>query len=134
MLIKKYYNENMKDKEIIVKIQKSIDATIIETLTPNSDIDKDWINFIKDKRIEELNIIIEEENLNKEETYKFVNNAFYNGYVQEYGTEISKILPSISIFSPSKDRTIKRLAVVEKLKAFFDKYKDICSEDVELDR
>lgn len=101
---------------------------------PNSDVDKDWMNFIKDKRIEELNIIIEEENLNKEETYKFVNNAFYNGYVQEYGTEISKILPSISIFSPSKDRTIKRLAVVEKLKAFFDKYKDICSEDVELDR
>ena len=146
MLIKKYYNENMKDKEIIVKIQKSIDATIelrskkdlimkfIETLTPNSDVDKDWMNFIKDKRIEELNIIIEEENLNKEETYKFVNNAFYNGYVQEYGTEISKILPSISIFSPSKDRTIKRLAVVEKLKAFFDKYKDICSEDIELDR
>ena len=63
-----------------------------------------------------------------------MNNAFYNGYIQKYGTEILKISPSISIFSPSKDRTIKRLAVIEKLKNFFDKYKDICSEDIELDR
>lgn len=145
MLIRKYHSENMKDKEIIVKIQKSIDATIelrskkdlimkfIETLTPNSNVDNDWLNFIKEKRIEELNTIIEEENLNKEETYKFMNNSFYNGYVQEFGTEISKILPPISMFSPSKERTTKRLAVVEKLKAFFDKYKDICSEDVEIE-
>ncbi len=144
MLIRKYHSENMKDKEIIVKIQKSIDATIelrskkdlimkfIETLTPNSNVDNDWLNFIKEKRIEELNTIIEEENLNKEETYKFMNNSFYNGYVQEFGTEISKILPPISMFSPSKERTTKRLAVVEKLKFFFDKYKDICSEDIEL--
>lgn len=145
MLIRKYHSENMKDKEIIVKIQKSIDATIelrskkdlimkfIETLTPNSNVDNDWLNFIKEKRIEELNTIIEEENLNKEETYKFMNNSFYNGYVQEFGTEISKILPPISMFSPSKERTTKRLAVVEKLKNFFDKYKDICSEDVEIE-
>ena len=98
---------------------------------PNSDVDKDWMNFIKDKRIEELNIIIEEENLNKEETYKFMNNSFYNGYIQEFGTEISKILPPISMFSPSKERTTKRLTVIEKLKSFFDKYKDICTEDIE---
>ena len=142
MLIRKYHSENMKDKEIIVKIQKSIDATIelrskkdlimkfIETLTLNSNVDNDWLNFIKEKRIEELNTIIEEENLNKEETYKFMNNSFYNGYIQEFGTEISKILPPISMFSPSKERTTKRLAVIEKLKFFFDKYKDICNEDI----
>ncbi|MDL2255660.1 type I restriction endonuclease subunit R [Parabacteroides sp. OttesenSCG-928-K15] len=136
-LIKKYHEGHLQDKEIVVSINKAIDSSIelrnkkelierfIDSLNPSSNVDDDWHSFVDAKKLEELNEIIVEENLDKDETYKFVNNAFRDGYIQATGTALTKVLPPVSRFTPTGDRAKKRESVLEKLKAFFDKFWDI---------
>jgi type I restriction enzyme R subunit len=45
--------------------------------------------------------------------------------VQATGTALSKVIPPVSRFTPSGDRTKKRESVLEKLCAFFNKFWDI---------
>lgn len=137
MLLHKYQESHFKDKEIVVTITKSIDSSMelrskkdlieqfISALTPTTRIDDDWQTFIQQKKKAELDAIIKDENLNKEATYSFVNNAFRDGYVQTFGRELAGLLPPISLFSRSNNRTQKRLTVVEKLTAFFNRFKDL---------
>ena len=78
-LVKKYHDTNMEDKEILVTIQKTIMASpdlrnkkdlimsFIESLNQNSDVYKDFEDFMNSKKKEELDKIINEENLNREE-------------------------------------------------------------------
>lgn len=140
MLIKKYHEGHMEDKEIKVSILKSVDASIelrskkdlienfIDSLTPSSNVDEDWKKYVNAQKIAELDKIIEEENLNKEETYKYVNNAFKNGYVQENGIQINKVLPPLPIIDPQKRRQKKRETVIQKIIAFFNRFRDISSQ------
>jgi type I restriction enzyme R subunit len=136
-LIRKYHEGHLKDKEIVISISKAIDSSVelrnkkelieqfIESLTPTTNVDDDWHTFVDEKKLEELDSIIAEENLDKDETYKFLNNAFRDGFVQSTGTAISKVLPPVSRFSPTGERTKKRETVLEKLGAFFNKFWDI---------
>ena len=136
-LIKKYHEGHLKDKEIVISISKAIDSSVelrnkkeliqqfIDSLTPSTNVDDDWHSFVDAKKLEELETIITEENLDKDETYKFINNAFRDGFVQSTGTAISKVLPPVSRFTPTGDRTKKRDTVIEKLTAFFNKFWDI---------
>lgn len=136
-LIKKYHKGHLKDKEIVISINKAIDSSMelrnkkelivqfIESLTPKSSVDDDWYTFVYEKKQEELENIITAEGLNKEETYQFINNAFRDGFIQTTGTALTKVLPAVSRFNPSGDRTKKRESVLEKLGAFFNKFWDI---------
>lgn len=136
-LIRKYHEGHLMDKEIVVSIQKAIDSSLelrnkkdliadfIESLTPASDVDDDWHSFVDEKKLEELDKIIIGENLNKEETYGFIQNAFRDGYVQTTGTLITKVLPPVSRFTPGGERTRLRDTVLEKLVAFFNRFWDI---------
>ena len=137
MLIRKYHADNMKDKEIVITIQKAIDSSIelrnkkdlienfIHSLTPQTDVDSDWKKFVEKAKKEELEKIISEENLKPAETKAFVENSFRDGYIQSNGTDIAKILPPISLFTPSGERTKKRETVIEKLTAFLNRFKDL---------
>ena len=83
-LIKKYHEGHLKDKEIVISINKAIDSSVelrnkkdlieqfINSLTPTTNVDDDWHSFVDAKKLEELDSIIKEENLDKDETYKFV--------------------------------------------------------------
>lgn len=136
-LIKKYHEGHQKDKEIVISINKAIDSSVelrnkkdlierfIESLTPSTNVDDDWQTFIDAKKIEELDQIITDENLDKDATYKFITNAFRDGYIQTSGTAITKVLPPVSRFTPTGDRTKKRETVLEKFGVFFSKFWDI---------
>ena len=136
-LIRKFHEGHLKDKEIVISINKAIDSSIelrnkkdlierfIESLTPSSNVDDDWQSFVDARKIEELDRIINDENMDKNETYRFITNAFRDGYVQTTGTAITKVLPPVSRFTPTGDRTIKRETVLEKLSHFFNKFWDI---------
>jgi type I restriction enzyme R subunit len=136
-LITKYHEGHLRDKEIIISISKAINSSMelrnkkdliekfIQTLTPNTKVADDWHQFVETKKMEELDQIIVEESLDKDETYKFVHNAFRDGYVQTTGTELAKILPPLSRFSETGVRTLKRETVIEKIKAFFNRFWDI---------
>jgi type I restriction enzyme, R subunit len=141
-LIKKYHASNQDNKEILVDINKAIDSSIelrnkkdlihqfISTLDIQSAVDADWHAFVSKKKVEELDTIIAEENLDKEETYAFIENAFRDGAVITVGTTLDKVLPPISIFSVDGARTKKRESVIEKLTQFFEKFFDISGKEL----
>ena|GEM_PF-997624 len=140
-LIKQYHEDHTKNKEILVDINKAIDSSIelrnkkelinqfITSLDIHSIVDEDWQEFVEEKKVEELEKIIENENLDKEATYKFIKNAFRDGSVPIVGTAIAKILPpTTSRFDPDGGYGKKRGSVLDKLTSFFNKFFDISGQ------
>lgn len=141
-LIKKYHQDHVKNKEILVDINKAIESSVelrnkkdlieqfVESLDISSSVDGDWIEFVEKKKKEELEKIIAEENLNHEETYKFIENSFRDWVVSTTGTGITKILPRISAFTPDWKRLKKKKIVTERLNKFFERFFDISNKDI----
>jgi type I restriction enzyme R subunit len=139
-LIKKYHDDNNKDKEILSDINRGISSSIqlrnkkelieefINSLDSKSKIDEEWIDFVSRKKIEQLEKIIKEENLNLEETKDFIDDAFRDGYMYTSGSSFSRVLPPISRFSKERDRAKKRENVIEKFTEFFNRFYDISRE------
>ncbi len=142
-LIKKYHDSNCEDKELLISISKSIDSSMelrnkkdlimrfIESINSKSNIDEEWDRFINSARFAELNQIIDQENLNRHETYKFIKNAFRDGNVQTTGTDIVKLLPPTPIFSTENNITDKLHSVVDKITSFFERFFNISSNKFE---
>lgn len=136
-LIEQMHGGNVGDKEIRISIQKAIGASpdlrnkkelienFIDQLTPDKDVNEEWQRFVKEQQRKQLDEIISEEKLKPEETYHFVRQSFKDGGIQESGTGIAQILPPMSIFD--KSRETKKKTVLEKLKAFFERFFDISS-------
>lgn len=135
MLVTQYHDSNCKNKDLLVSINKAIGASInlrskkelIESFveTVNADVDDvngAWENYVKQKKEEDLAALIEAERLKDAETRKFVDNAFRDGQVRTTGTDIDRILPPMSRFGGGGNRTSKKLSVIEKITAFFEKY------------
>lgn len=139
-LVKKYHDTNMEDKEILVTIQKSIMASpdlrnkkdlimeFIDSLDQDSNVYADFETFMNSKKKEELDKIIIEENLNKEQTYNFIERAFEQGRVETNGTEVSNILPPMNMFALNNERQEKKNKVIDKLINFFDKFFSITNK------
>jgi len=142
-LVKKYHQDHSKNKEILVDIHKAIDASVglrnkkdlilefIDSLDAHSVVEEAWQTYIETKRREELEEIIKQENLNPEETYKFMQNAFRNGDITTIGDDLAEVLPPISRFTSSGERAIKRQTVSDKITAFFKRFFDISSKEVD---
>ena len=64
---------------------------------------------------------VQEENLKEEETRKFLEDSFRNGEIKTTGTDLDKIMPPVSRFGGS-NRAAKKQTVIDKLKAFFDRF------------
>jgi type I restriction enzyme R subunit len=136
-LIKLYHEDHNKNREILVDINKAIDSSIelrnkkdlinqfITSLDIHSVVDDDWQKFVDKKKIEELKKIIDNEGLDHDATYAFVQNSFRNGGIATTGTAITKVLPPVSRFSPTGERAQKRESVLSKLTSFFERFFDI---------
>lgn len=139
-LVKKYHESNMQDKDLLVKINKAILASpelrnkkdlidqFINSLNQGSDVYKDFESFINSKKHEELDKIIDEENLKREETYELIRKSFDRGNIEENGTDIVNILPQMSRFSADNDRAKKKNSVIAKLLEFFNKFFSISND------
>lgn len=139
-LIKIYHEGHTENKELLLDINKAIDSSVelrnkkdlinqfISSLDIHSVVDDDWKEFVEGKKAEELETIIKVEGLDRDATYAFIKNAFRDGSVTTTGTSITRILPPVSRFSPTGERTKKRESVIEKLTEFFDKFFTISSE------
>ncbi len=139
-LIKKYHEDHTKNRELLLDINKAIDSSVelrnkkdlinqfISSLDIHSVVDDDWQKFVEGKKVEELETIIESEGLDHDATYAFIKNAFRNGDVTTTGTAITKILPPVSRFSPTGERSKKRESVIEKLTRFFERFFNISSD------
>lgn len=136
-LIRRYHEDHINNRELLIDINKAIDSSVelrnkkdlinqfITSLDVHSAVDDDWKKFVEEKKIEELEKIIASENLDHDATYTFIQNAFRDGSVATTGTAITKVLPPVSRFSPSGDRTKKRESVLTKFTNFFERFFDI---------
>ena len=138
-LIEKYHKSNTKDKTVdLDNIKKSIDASMelrskkdlimdfITRLNPQSIVDTEWEEFVEERKVKELEVIIENENLNKEATYKFIENAFKDGYISDSGIAITEVMQqSTSRFSEGGKYDEKKHHIIEKLRKFFERFFNI---------
>ena len=132
ILVKKYHDSHFADKEVLVSIQKAVEASMslrskkklidnfIAGLNEVDDVLNEWHEYVAAEKEKELSCIIEEERLKPEETRKFVENAFRDGEMRTTGTGIDKILPPVSPFGGAREK--KKQTVIEKLIAFFERF------------
>ena len=142
MLVSKYHKTNCKDKEILSSINTAINSSLalrskkeliegfIDRINVNTDIYKDWTAFVKEQKEHDLETLIEEENLNSEETRKFLDNSFRDGQVKTTGTDIERILPPMRRFG-GDNKTERKQTIIEKISKFFEKYFGISNSENE---
>ena len=133
MLVAKYHQSNCEDKEILGTIDKAIKSSLalrskkelidgfISKINADTNVMDDWGKFVKEQKEIDLKKIINDENLNEEETRKFLDNAFRDGQVKINGTDIEKILPPMRRFGGG-NRAEKKENIIVKVKKFFEKY------------
>ena len=132
MLVKKYHDSHMADKEILVSIQKAIDSsfelrskkqlieTFIDGINDVDDIMVEWRTFVAEEKERQLVEIIKDENLKEDEARRFVDFSFRDGVMKTTGTDIDKILPPMSRFGGNREK--KKSTVIEKLLLFFERF------------
>ena len=132
-LIKQYHDNNCADKEILTSIEKAIDASpdlrskkqlienFVAILNDVDDVVTGWNDYVSEEREKELSQIIAEEKLKSKETRKFFDSAFRDGEVKTFGTSIDKLMPATSYFG-NGNRYQRKLNLIEKILAFFEKY------------
>lgn len=135
MLVKKYHDTHCEDKEVLISINKAIDASpelrskkqLIETfiagINDADDIMDEWHSYVAEQRETDLAMLIIAEKLKADETRKFVENAFRDDEIKTAGTDIDKLLPPMSRFGGGRDK--KKQQVIDKLNIFFEKYHGI---------
>ena len=106
-----------------LRSKKELIKEFLKTVNVHTNIDEDWKTFVKKQKEAELKAIIKEEKLDKEKTEKLIEKAFENGELKTDGTAIDDIMPPLSLFDAS--RQIRKQAIIEKLKEFFDRYYDL---------
>ena len=99
MLVKKYHDTHCTDKEVLISIQKAVDASpelrskkaLIETFIAGiNDVDDvmlEWHDYVGEEREKQLKEIISSENLKEAETRKFLENAFRDGEIRTTSLE-----------------------------------------------
>ncbi len=133
MLVKKYHDSHCEDKEVLITIHKAVDASpelrskkelieaFIAGINEVEDVVSEWNEYVAEQREKDLEQIIKEESLKPEETRKFLDATFRDGEVKTIGTDIDKIMPAMSRFGGG-NRDKKKMGIIEKIKAFFEKY------------
>ena len=133
MLVQKYHDSHCDDKEILITIRKAVDAspdlrskkalieTFINGINDVSDVMLEWRTFVAEEKERQLAAIIKEDNLKDGETRRFMDSAFRDGSVKTTGTDIDGLMPPISRFGGG-NRADKKRTVIEKLRAFFDRF------------
>ena len=140
-LVAQYKESHGNDGEVLVTINKAINSSpdlrdkkeliekFIQTLTPDSKVDDAWREYVNQEKLKQFDKIVEEENLKREETVEFIENAYERGYVPEGGMELDGIMPAINPFDPNANRQGKIQHVVERLKEFFNRFAGISDGD-----
>lgn len=136
MLVKKYHETHCEDKEVLITINKSIDASpelrskkkLIETFIAGvndaDDVMSEWHGFVAQQREQDLSALIQDEKLKPAEARIFLENSFREGEIKTVGTDIDRIMPPVSRFGDG-NREQKKQRIIDKLKTFFEKYSGI---------
>ncbi len=137
-LVSKLTGEENNDREIIVKVMKSVEASpdlrdkeelireFINRHTPENDVHDQWHEFVRESQRRERENIIAEENLKRDKTLAFIGQTFRDGEIRDGGTAIADILPPMGLFgNAGAKRAEKKKSVLRRLKDFFNRFYDI---------
>lgn len=143
-LVTEYYKGGCKDKEIPIMINKAIGASpqlrpkkeliekFIANINVDTEINSDWLKFVRNQCYSDMRQLIEEESLKPAETEKLLKNAFRDGELETAGTAVDQILPPMSRFAKSGNmRYEKKQRIIKKLNLFFEKYLGILNNSVD---
>ena len=134
MLVERYHDSNCGDKDILATIDKAIGSSLelrskkelieafIERINVSPQADANWESFVAERKEKDLAALIAEENLKPVEATRFLDNAFRDGALKTTGTDLDRILPPISRFSGGDGRAARKRDIVQKLRAFYEKY------------
>ena len=126
-----------KNKEIRERISSNVLSSVtlrskndlikkfVDSINNDSDVEGDWRKFIDEQKKIELDEIISEEKLDPAATEEFIAKAFSDGLLRTVGTGVMKLLPPIDLFSPGLEHAITKKIVVDKLRAFFDRFSNL---------
>lgn len=140
MLVKKYHDTHCTDKEVLITIQKAVDASpelrskkrLIENFIAGihdvDDVLAEWHEYVLEQREMDLMKIIRDENLREDETRKFMENSFRDGEIRTTGTDIDHLMPPVSRFGGGK-RAEKKQGIIDKFKNFFNQYFGLANAD-----
>ena len=146
MLVEEHRKEcgNGKDVELPPVVSRAIDANpnlrskkdLIEEFVAKMSVDtavvSQWEQFINDKRNQELDKIIEQENLYPKKTREYMDNAFCDGELQTIGTDITKVMKPMSRFGAKNNHAEKKSRVIKALRVHFDRFRGLgLGEDLE---
>ncbi|WP_315444539.1 type I restriction endonuclease subunit R [uncultured Selenomonas sp.] len=138
MLVEKYHAANGADKSIIGVIDRAVGSSpelrskkelidgFIATVNTDTRVMEDWRRYVTEEKEKALASIVAEENLKPDETEQFVASTFRDGRLKTTGTAIDAILPPVRRFGGG--RAEKKRSVIEKLKAFFEKFMGLVGE------
>ena len=142
-LVEKFKESGKQDREIVADIRRKVASSpnlrnkkdliesFIESLNPDTDsVTEEWLRFVEKAKETELETIISDEGLKHDETFAFVKKCFRDGEIKETGTEITKILPPIPLFTPTRENEKKKASVITRLKAFFERFFDISASEI----
>ena len=133
MLAGKYKDTDCSDKEILIKIQKAVDAspelrskkqliaTFLEGIADAGDVLTAWREHVRREWEKDISALVKDENLKAEGVRNFIDASFRNGYVKTTGEEISKFMPSLSLFDVRREE--KKQGVIRRIQTFFEKYR-----------
>lgn len=138
MLVEKYQSTMCQDADILVNIRKTMDSTpqlrskralidsFLEAISGGVRID--WPAFVKEKALSDLDKIICEESLNRDNTMQFMRSALSLNEVRDYGVQFNSVLPRMSRLNGKREA--KRRAVHARLLEWFDQYQGVIDHDV----
>ena len=140
-LVQQYNKGHQSNAELKVKISKAIDSSpdlrdkkelieqFIDSLTPDSEVNDKWQEYVNKCKRDEFEAIVEEEHLKATEAKEFIITSFKRGYVAGGGLELSGIMPPINPFDPNANREGKLHHVLNRIRSFFNKFFDIANGD-----
>ena len=111
-----------------LRSKKDLIENFIAGVNEMEDVMAEWHGYVRREREKELTAIIESENLKEAETRAFMQNAFRDGEIKTVGTDIDRIMPPTSRFGGK--RAQKKQTIIEKLKAFFERFFGIGDSDL----
>lgn len=95
----------------------------LKGLTDQATLLADFYHYAQECQRRELAALIAEENLQEEAAKRYIQHSLLRGYASENGTDLHKTLPKMGILNPNY--LPKKSRVLERIRAFVDKYKGI---------
>lgn len=137
ILVKELQVSGGENKEILAQINRTVASSFslrskkdliekfVASVNNQTDVVSHWRNFIEGERKAELEEIIASEGLNETETLEFMAKALSDGQLKTAGTAVVKLLPARNMFSAGAEHSIQKAFVIDKLKAFFERFSNL---------